>query len=59
MKNFLNKAHLTIGILFGFIYFPIYVVGCVLHFISRLLLAISYWLMLELQMAKDIIRHLF
>lgn len=43
----------------GVIYAPVYVVFWLLHKVARLLLAISYFGMLEKQMGKDIIKYLF
>ena len=43
----------------GWLYFPIYVLFWVLHKIARLLLAVSYFGMLEKSMAKDIVKSLF
>lgn len=43
----------------GVLYFPIYVSALVLHKIARLLLAISYFGMLQKQRGKDIIKSLF
>ena len=43
----------------GVIYAPIYVVFWLLHKVARLLLAISYFGMLEKQMGRDIIKYLF
>lgn len=42
-----------------YIYIPIYVLFWLLHKIARLLLAISYFGMLEKTMGKDIIKYLF
>lgn len=41
------------------IYFPIYALAWVLHNIARLMLAISYFGMLEPRIGKDIIKSLF
>lgn len=46
------------GIL-GIIYFPVYIVSWLLHKIARLILAISYFGMLEKRVGKDIISNLF
>jgi hypothetical protein len=43
----------------GWIYFPIYILFWILHKVARLVLAISYFGMLEKTVGKDIIKHLF
>ena len=43
----------------GVIYAPVYVAFWLLHKVARLLLAISYFGMLENQIGKDIISNLF
>ena len=43
----------------GVLYFPIYLLAWVLHKIARLMLAISYFGMLEKRVGKDIIKSLF
>lgn len=43
----------------GVFYFPVYVLALVLHKVARLVLAISYFGMLEKQVGKDIIKSLF
>ena len=43
----------------GVLYFPIYLLALVLHKIARLVLAISYFGMLEKRVGKDIIKSLF
>lgn len=43
----------------GVFYFPVYVLARVLHKVARLVLAISYFGMLEKQVGKDIIKSLF
>lgn len=40
----------------GWLYFPIYILFWVLHKVARLILAISYFGMLEKSMAKDIVK---
>lgn len=43
----------------GVFYFPVYVLAWALHKVARLVLAISYFGMLEKQVGKDIIKSLF
>lgn len=43
----------------GFCYIPIFLLAWILHKIARITLAISYYLMFEPKMAKDIIINLF
>ena len=43
----------------GVIYAPIYVAFWLLHKVARLILAISYFGMLEKSIAKDIVKSLF
>lgn len=43
----------------GIVYAPIYVAFWLLHKVARLVLAISYFGMLEKTIGKDIIKHLF
>ena len=40
-------------------YFPIYIIAWILHKIARLLLAISYFGMLDWRIGKDILNNLF
>lgn len=55
MKS-INKAIKTVA---QILYFPVYVVlGSGLHFIARILLAISYMALLCPRQAKDIIKSL-
>lgn len=44
---------------FGVIYAPIYVAFWLLHKVARLILAISYFGMLQKTTGKDIIKYLF
>lgn len=55
MKKVLKFLWRCVGVL----YFPIYLLAWVLHKIARLLLAVSYFGMLEKSTAKDIIKSLF
>ena len=55
MKQILKTIWCTISI----IYFPVYVAFWLLHKVARLLLAISYFGMLEKQVGKDIVLNLF
>lgn len=41
------------------IYFPVYIASWLLHKVARLVLAISYFGMLEKQVGKDILSNLF
>ena len=43
----------------GILYFPIYTIFWALHKIARLILALSYFGMLEKQIGKDIVKSLF
>lgn len=43
----------------GVLYFPIFFAFWLLHKVARLVLAISYFGMLEKTIGKDIINHLF
>lgn len=43
----------------GVLYAPVYVVSWLLHKVARLMLAISYFGMLEKTVGKDIINNLF
>ena len=43
----------------GVIYTPVYIASWLLHKVARLILAISYFGMLEKTVGKDIIKHLF
>lgn len=55
MKKVLKFLWRAVGVL----YFPIYLLAWVLHKTARLLLAISYFGMMEPQYGKDIIKSLF
>lgn len=56
MKQKLIKV---IYVIAGTLYFPIYMLSIVLHFVARLALAISYFGVLERKMGLDIIKSLF
>lgn len=43
----------------GVVYAPVYIASWLLHKVARLVLAISYFGMLEKTVGKDIIKHLF
>lgn len=43
----------------GVFYFPVYILAWILHKVARLLLAVSYFGMLQKQYGKDIIKSLF
>lgn len=55
----MKKIIKVIWRILGAIYFPIYLVFWLLHKIARLILAISYFGLLEKQVGKDIILNLF
>ena len=48
-----------IYIILGLLYSPIYILGFILYYITRVVLALAYALMLEGRKAKDIITNLF
>lgn len=43
----------------GWVYAPVYVLAWLLHKAARLILAVSYYGMLEAKIGKDIIKSLF
>ena len=43
--------------LLSILYYPVYVIGWVLHAICRIGLALSYTMMLDFKIAKDIIKY--
>ena len=55
MKQILKTIWRTLGV----IYTPVYIAFWLLHKVAILLLAISYFGMLEKQIGKDIISNLF
>lgn len=55
----MKKVLKIIWRILGVVYAPIYVASWLLHKLARLLLAISYFGMLERQISKDIISNLF
>lgn len=55
MKKVLKSLWRYVGIL----YFPIYLLAWVLHKIARLMLAVTYFGLLNKQTGKDIIKSLF
>lgn len=55
----MKKAIKFIWHALGVIYAPVYVAFWLLHKVARLLLAISYFGMLEKQVGKDIVLNLF
>lgn len=55
----MKKVLKVIWQMLGVIYFPVYVAFWLLHKLARLLLAISYFGMLEKRIGKDIMAHLF
>ena len=54
-----TKKFKVIWGIIGIIYFPVYIISWLLHKITRLVLAISYFGMLEKQVGKDILSNLF
>lgn len=62
MKQKLIKVIRKIGkflwLILGYIYYVIYALSWLLHKVARLLLAISYFGMLNKRMAKDILKSL-
>lgn len=55
MKKIISYAWRVLGAF----YFPVYLVFWVLHKIARLILALSYFGMLNKRIGNDIIKHLF
>lgn len=55
----MKKIFRNIWRILGIIYSPIYILSWLFHKIARLMLAISYFGMLEKQIGKDIITNLF
>lgn len=54
-----QKIKATVGVIVGIIYAPFYVFFVLLHFVARLLLAISYIGVFEKRMGIDIFESLF
>ena len=52
MKKYIN-------IILGIAYFPVYLLGFIIYYIARLVLALAYALMLNRRKAVDIITNLF
>lgn len=55
----MNKTIKTIWTFFGYLYYPIYILSWFLHKAARLVLAVSYYGLLQKNMANDIIKYLF
>lgn len=55
----MKKVLKIIWRILGVIYAPVYIASWLLHKVARLVLAISYFGMLEKQIGKDIIKYLF
>lgn len=55
----MNKTIKIIWTFFGYLYYPIYILSWFLHKAARLVLAISYYGLLQKNMANDIIKYLF
>lgn len=55
----MKKIFKTLWYYARILYFPAFIAFWLLHKIARLLLAISYFGMLEKNVGKDIIRYLF
>lgn len=55
----MKKVLKIIWRILGVIYAPVYIASWLLHKVARLILAISYFGMLEKQIGKDIIKYLF
>ena len=55
----MKKIIKFIWLLLGVLYFPVYLAFWLFHKIARLLLAISYFGMLEKQVGKDILLNIF
>lgn len=54
-----EKLIATAVTVLGVLYVPFYVIGFVMHFVARFILAISYLIMLDRFMAFDILKGLF
>ena len=48
-----------IGFILGIAYYPVYVAAWVFHKITRIVLALCYFLMFRWKMATDILKYLF
>lgn len=55
MKKIISYAWRALGV----IYFPVYVLFWLLHKVARIILAVSYFGMLDKAIGKDIIKQLF
>ena len=55
----MKKIAKFIWIYLGALYAPVYIASWLLHKVARLVLAISYFGMLEKAIGKDIIKYLF
>lgn len=55
----MKKVLKIIWRILGVIYAPVYIASWLLHKVARLVLAISYFGMLEKRIGKDIIKYLF
>lgn len=54
-----QKIKSVISVVLGILYSPIYAMFVILHFVARLLLAISYLGVFEKRMGMDILKSLF
>jgi len=59
MNNMKKSIWRILGIITGVVYYPIYLLFCMLHKLARFVLAVSYLGMLERKMAVDIFKSLF
>ena len=54
----MKKVKKVIKAVLPWLYLPIYVIGFVIYFASRVALSFGYLLMLEWNKSKDIIKHM-
>lgn len=55
----MKKVFDVIWLILAMIYAPLFIASWIIHKIARLLLAVAYFGMFEMQMAKDIVLNLF
>lgn len=53
-----EKLFKVVFVVLGIIYIPFFLIGILLHTVSRFFLALSYFLLMEHKMALDIIKSL-
>ena len=59
LANTISIISAAIGLIIAILYYPIYAIGWIVHIASRIVLAVSYYMMLRFKLGNDIFKTLF